>query len=100
MVSIVAALLALAVILPFAVTAIVLRGWVLTYLWLWFIVPFGAPVLTIPMAIGLTLLVNYLSGAIKITKDEKPIIDVMIEVFASPFIVLGMGYIIHHFFVK
>lgn len=33
----------------------VLYGWAITYLWLWYVVPLGLPALSIPHAIGLSL---------------------------------------------
>ena len=43
-----------------AVTAAVLRGLVLAQLWKWFVVPaFGLPQISIPLAIGLSVILNY-----------------------------------------
>lgn len=40
----------------------IVQGWVLTYLWAWFVVPlFHAPVLSLPAAIGLRLTVGTLA---------------------------------------
>lgn len=33
----------------------VLYGWVITYLWVWYVVPLGVPTLSVPHAIGLSL---------------------------------------------
>jgi hypothetical protein len=50
------------------VGAIVLNAWVVSVLWKWFMVPiFHLPVLTIPMAIGTVLVINYL------IKETKPV---------------------------
>ena len=48
-----------------AVTAfiVILRGWVLTQLWAWFVTPtFGLPALGIVAAVGLSMIVRYFSG--------------------------------------
>jgi phosphatidylglycerophosphate synthase len=54
----------------------VYRGWALSVLWGWFVVPlFGAPPLSIPYAIGLSLLVGFLTthydGSIAREKDRE-----------------------------
>ena len=57
----------------FWVYSSVLNGWALTKLWAWFIVPtFGLEQLTIVAAIGLSLVVKYLTMQIKINDKEKP----------------------------
>jgi hypothetical protein len=51
------------VIVVFAST--ILNAWVLTLLWKWFIVkPFNLPLLTLPMAYGMILVVQYLTSNI------------------------------------
>lgn len=57
------AIVALAAAGVFVLVALscVLNGWALAILWGWFMVPFGAPVLTIPTAIGLALVVSFLT---------------------------------------
>lgn len=50
--------------------AAVWRGYVLSILWSWFIVPaFGLPALTVPLAIGLSLLVGFLTAQ-RLKKDK------------------------------
>jgi cytochrome bd-type quinol oxidase subunit 1 len=49
------------------------RGYVLMVLWRWFIVPaFHLPPLTLTLAIGLSLIVGYLTHQAPTTKDESP----------------------------
>ena len=57
-------------VMAFSVT---INGWALSVLWKWFIVPvFGAPILTIPAAIGVAMVVNYLTEKINMNnKDER-----------------------------
>lgn len=44
------------------VAGYLLRGWALAYLWLWFVVPFfGLPAMGIAQAIGLAIVVGFLT---------------------------------------
>lgn len=38
-----------------------MRGWVLSYLWAWFLVPLGAPPLTFSHAVGVAFVIVYLT---------------------------------------
>jgi putative Mn2+ efflux pump MntP len=50
----------------------VLNGWVLTILWNWFIIPvFHLPQLTIVQAIGVVMVIGYLTKEVDINKEEK-----------------------------
>ena len=43
---------------------VILRGWVLTQLWAWFVTPtLGLPALGVAAAIGLSLIVGHFSGS-------------------------------------
>jgi hypothetical protein len=50
---------------------ITFNGWVLSILWGWFIVPLGGPVLTIPFAIGVAVIVHLLTYQYDTAKDER-----------------------------
>lgn len=72
-----------------------MRGWVLTKLWAWFIVPFGAPALSIPYAIGLALIVTYLTSRTSITKTAPTEIDwtkAFVEIVVGPLLTLLLGW--------
>ena len=73
-----------------------LNGFVLTKLWAWFIVPtFGLPALSIPVAIGIALIVGRLVPPIKNKEEEKKSFNVaMMEVIAPPFAALLIGWIV------
>jgi uncharacterized membrane protein len=78
----------------------VVRGWVLCWLWLWFIVPvFGLPHLSIVQAIGFSLVVNFLTASLSEMKEEdkKPVSERAINGLIFNFIALGIGYIVHLF---
>ena len=71
----------------------VLNGWALSILWLWFLVPFGLPVLSIPQAIGIAMVVNYLTYQY-IKNNDKDWGTALVAALARPFVALGIGYIV------
>jgi hypothetical protein len=90
-------------LLPFAY---LLDGWVLSKLWGWYIAPLGLPSLTIPMAIGVAIVVGYLTSGISTkpckdnrSKEEKieDSLTATAAVFAKPFLALGVGWIVFQF---
>jgi hypothetical protein len=81
------------------VAGTMLSGWVLTMLWAWFVTPtFGLPLLSIPQAIGLCLVVNMLAGQSRTGKDgDKDWANLLAVAFVGPLLVLAMGWIIAGF---
>lgn len=78
------------------------RGYVLTILWGWFIVPtFGIKAITIPQAIGLSLIVSFLTyqASKSVFADEeepkKSILQVILS-FIIPATCLLIGWIVNH----
>jgi hypothetical protein len=80
------------------------NGWVLMKLWEWFIIPvFHLPMLTLPAAMGLSLVVHFLTYQHQSTSDtkgteeeeKKKRIRIFVQIFLRPLIVLGIGYVIH-----
>ena len=56
------------------------RGYAFSILWGWFIVPiFGLPVLSIPLAIGLSMVVSFLTYQFIHTVDDRSVKDKAIE---------------------
>jgi len=81
------------------VTAVAIaRGFVLTYLWAWFVVPFGAPAIGVAWAIGISLIVGYLTRDTDTSGDEENSFwTKLLSAVLTPFLVLGIGAIIHAF---
>lgn len=73
----------------------ILKGFVISQLWLWFIVPvFGLVSLTIPQAIGMALVIAI------VTKDSAPhkyTTQESIIGFFSPLVTLAIGYVLTFF---
>lgn len=79
------------------------RGYVLTALWAWFVVPtFNLPTLALAPAIGLSLVVSYLTHQSDAAKPpEGDFADktgrACASAFLLPLFVLGIGWVVHQF---
>jgi len=76
----------------------ILSGWAITKLWSWFMVTtFNLPILTIPTAIGLCLMLQYFQHTPKQEKD-KEFYEILLEGLVvgtfKPLLYLGIGSII------
>ena len=81
-----------------------LNGYVIMVLWGWFIVPLGIIALSLPMAMGISLLVSYMNFQHSdfFEKHKNDSSSHKIQRFVSicigrPIMTLGLGYIIHLF---
>ena len=79
---------------------IVLRGWVLSKLWLWLIVPtFGLRVLSVWQAIGLSVIVGVLTMKASDPDDDTVLettIRLTIYAVLSYGMALSVGYVVSH----
>jgi Na+(H+)/acetate symporter ActP len=83
-------------IVALMVASSIWSGYVLSILWGWFIVPtFGLPMLSIPVAIGLALIVSYLTKSVSNTKTDWGW-SISIAII-TPLVALCMGYVVHSF---
>ncbi len=80
------------------------RGYVLSILWGWFIVPFfGAPAISVPVAIGVSLLVAMLTNHKTGNEAEKEeaaaarFASAIVFAFIGPAIYLLLGWIVTKF---
>lgn len=73
-------------------------GYVLTVLWGWFIVPlFGLPALSLVYAIGLSLVVGYLTHQLTPTSGKEVNEYLMTAgwyAFIKPLVFLGVGFVV------
>jgi hypothetical protein len=87
---------------------VMLRGWTLQTLWAWFVAGvFGVQMLSVPQAIGLSLLLSFATLQIS-PRDLKPdhdgvtwertIFGTVLSVLACGFALAG-GWIVHHFWM-
>lgn len=79
------------------------RGYVLTVLWAWFVVPtFGPPALAIAPAIGLAMVVSFLTHQSDATKEPEGdfsarMAKALAYALVMPAFVLGIGWIVQRF---
>jgi hypothetical protein len=95
-------LLVLTTAIAFAVAGYLWKGYVLSILWGWFIVPFfGLAPLTVPMAIGVVLIASFLTSRYLHIEDERRPSEKLASVagheFLYPAVVLGVGWIVLQF---
>ena len=84
------------------IASIILNALVFAKLWAWFVVPFfGVKALTIPMAMGLSLMIKYLTYTHVPEKEYESQLDAVRVAFARiigiPMFVLLIGWIISLF---
>ena len=89
-------------VLIYVVFGALWRGYVLFVIWAWFIVPtFGAPTLSIPAAIGVSLIVAYLARDGRPEEKGKKFSDELANGFVlaalAPLIALSLGAVVRMF---
>lgn len=81
----------------------IINGFVLTKLWLWFMVPFfGFAPLNIPLAIGIGLIATFLTHhtiGLKSEDDADKQKKNITLGFLRPFVYLLVGWVVHAFFM-
>jgi hypothetical protein len=76
----------------------VLRGLTISVLWGWFIVPtFNIAALSIPVAIGVGLILSYITHQEIKTDGDKKVADIIIRTILNPLVVIGFGWIVKLF---
>jgi hypothetical protein len=79
------------------IAGIILRGWVLSILWSWFIaLQFKVQEIQVAHAIGLSLIVSYLTRTPSSSIDFKDI-KTYVGIVSLPLVILGMGWIVYKF---
>ncbi len=81
------------------IVAVVVRAWVFTLLWSWFVVPLGAPEVGIATAVGLALIISLFTQhlAKEETKDKSMINDLITRAFLAPIVTLIVGWLVTYF---
>ena len=78
------------------------RGYVFSVLWGWFIVPtFALPALSIPLAIGIAMVVSFLTYQFHHNKDDRKTGDKVAAAVGTiilyPLLTLGIGWVVLQF---
>lgn len=84
------------------VVGVIMRGWVLTILWSWFITPlFSLKEIGIVNAIGLSIVAAYLTKQTTHCEDKREshekIIEMLLSPFLSPLFALAIAWVVHSF---
>ena len=86
--------------LAYAIGCFILNGCVLSILWAWFIAStFGLPLLTIPVAMGIMLVVSYLTKQADFNNQDREDYQYRINVLqvVKPLAALVVGWVIKMF---
>lgn len=81
------------------VVATLWRAWVLTVLWSWFLIPLGAPAISITSAIGISLVVGMFTSHIQTKMETATDTSTLIgkalgTAIGGPAVVLLIGWIV------
>ncbi|WP_261643105.1 hypothetical protein [Erwinia mallotivora] len=85
-----------AVIIIFIVS-VFYHGFMLLTLWAWFIIPFGMPPLTLPWAIGLSVLIGSIKGWPETDGRDESIWFTLLKTYAAVTLYLVVGWFVHGF---
>lgn len=84
-------------VLAYIAFMIVLRGWVISVLWAWFMVPLGLPDIGVAAAVGLSCLMAVFlpTPAQMKNKEAEDRVQTMIYPFVSWVLALAIGWVAH-----
>lgn len=85
------------VLAAFIAIIAVYEGLVLWIVWGWFIVPLGVPMITIPWAIGISLVAGLLNNTAVRPSDDDAKLNHARDVLMKPLIVLASAWVVKQF---
>lgn len=84
----------LATILGIIALSAILDGWVLSIIWKWFFVStLNLPIINVPQAIGIALVVGFLTKETNSKKDNS-LGEILLLIFFRPFLVLFIAGVV------
>lgn len=90
------ALLIFVGVVVYVAAAVLFRGWVISVMWTWFVVPFGLPSIGVVWAIGLSCMVGmFITSPASAKSSDDEVISKMLMPFVTGFIALLIGWIVH-----
>lgn len=96
--AVAAALFAIVAVGGWIVAMTLLRGWVFSLLWQWFIVPiFHLPAIGVAQAIAISLVVSHLTYQHVPNKKSESVWQPMLTAFFIHILALAMGYMLKGF---
>lgn len=81
------------------VGSVLINGYVLSILWVWFLVPLGLPAISIAHSIGIAMIASWLTYQDDASKqDEKGSgLRLFLLLIVRPLLTLGIGYVAKQF---
>lgn len=80
-----------------------INAYVLTFFWLWFIVPFGIMELSLSHAYGLTILIGIITPSNDSKEEEKEMYTIVLESVVKTIfritLSLPIGYLVHQIMI-
>lgn len=87
------------ILMAMVTPSIIWQGYVLTRLWAWFVVPMGAPHLSLMSAVGASIIVNMFREKASADKEtpelKKSLTDHVLQGYVGPLLRLAFGWAAH-----
>jgi len=84
-------------VLAFVFLMSILRGVVFSQMWGWFVVPFGVQEIGIAWALGLSLMISFLTYQSDVTKEKGEWLEKALQAFFLPVCAWGFGWVYYQF---
>lgn len=86
-------------VIPILFVTWFVNGWITSTFWDWFVIPlFGARVLSVPQAIGLSMLVGFVTHQVQ-PENKESTATKLVKMILYPGITLISGYVVHRWFM-
>lgn len=77
--------------------AVIWRGFVLSVMWGWFLVPIGLPNIGLALAIGISATVAMMTHQATQSTEKSDGGKALIALFVGPLLLLGIGWVVHQY---
>jgi uncharacterized membrane protein len=89
--------MAIFIFLLWALIINIIRGAILSVMWTWFIVPLGVHSIGVAWAVGISVIVGFLTIDTTPREDAPKFLDLAISSLLTTLLLFGMGAIAHYF---
>ncbi len=79
---------------------VIVNGYILSILWVWFLVPLGLPAISVAHSIGVAMVASWLTYQHQSTTQEdkdKALQNLAVVFIVRPLATLGIGYLVKQF---
>jgi hypothetical protein len=77
--------------------AVIWRGFVLSVMWGWFLVPIGLPNIGLALAIGISATVAMMTHQATQSSEKSDGGKAVAMLFVAPLLMLGVGWVVHQY---